>query len=196
MPLSAFDVRSVADDWESRRVRERWQREVRWRKAWGCIPTEYVHNAWIACAFVYGPHGWMHPDGQIGFIDNVGKWPAATDVYADWRALAAAFPFVTAGVTLFDGEASEERTLHPVVSFRVAGGAVEVVDPEAADVHAGHPAPTRSPDGPATLEDAVLRLLLSPERRETAIPWSWIARWGEEHRERCTTAADATGGEE
>jgi len=35
------------------------------RERWRPVSTEYVHNSWVSCAFIGGPHGWCHPDGQI-----------------------------------------------------------------------------------------------------------------------------------
>lgn len=56
-------------------------------KAIGHIETQYVENDWISCCFIYGPHGWMHPDGIIGFKDNVGKWPSVEEIYENWEKM-------------------------------------------------------------------------------------------------------------
>jgi hypothetical protein len=56
-----------------------WDRENRWKRAWGAIETQYVRNNWIGSSFIYGPHGWCHPDGRIHYIDNVGKWPSVEE---------------------------------------------------------------------------------------------------------------------
>jgi hypothetical protein len=65
--------------------RAHYDREQRWKEAWGAVETQYVHNHWIGSSFIHGPHGWCHPDGQIYYIDNVGKWPSIEDILADWR---------------------------------------------------------------------------------------------------------------
>ena len=44
-----------------------------WQRQWGYLQTEYVSNSWISACFIGGPHGWMHPDGQIGFLDNTTR---------------------------------------------------------------------------------------------------------------------------
>lgn len=95
--------------------------------ALGVVQTEYVSNTWASCAFIYGPHGWMHPDGSVGFIDNVGKWPDAKEVYNDWLKLSAAFPFLNLHATLMSGEECEDDS-YPLVTFRIAAGAVTVLE--------------------------------------------------------------------
>lgn len=159
---------------------DHWLQEQKWKSKWGTIETSYVSNSWVACAFVGGPHGWCHPDGAIGFVDNVGKWPDAISIYRDWARLAKEFPFLDIGVTLFDGESCEEGT-RPVVSFKIQKGKVSVHDPETFDVHEGHPAATRSPESsggnsPKEKEEELLRLFGSIEN-ERGIPFSWIEEW-------------------
>lgn len=95
-------------------------------EAVGVVLTEYVGNDWASCAFIYGPHGWLHPDGTIGYIDNVGKWPEAEAVYNDWVLLAKAFPYLELHATLMSEEASEHDTSYPLVTFIVANGQVHV----------------------------------------------------------------------
>jgi len=95
-----------------------WNREVRWKEAWGAIETSYVKNYWIGSAFIYGPHGWCHPDGQIAYIDNVGKWPTVEEIQADWQLLATAFPFLDLTATLMSGEDCVDNT-RPVVAMHV-----------------------------------------------------------------------------
>lgn len=137
-----------------------------WQERWGCICTEYVHNSWISSPFIYGAHGWCHPDGKIGFIDNVGKWPSGEAVFLDWEIIAKKFPFLDLGITLMSGEQCEDDTL-PIVSMRVQNGAVTVIDPRATNVHAQHQSAfdvvgTRNPLGV-----------------EGAIPDQWILEWKE-----------------
>jgi hypothetical protein len=110
-------------DWKAH-----WDRCDRWKTAWGAIETEYVRNNWIGSSFIYGPHGWCHPDGQIYYRDNVGKWPSIEEIRADWQTLLTAFPFLCLTVTLMSGESCEDHT-EPVVSMRVADGQVQLVEP-------------------------------------------------------------------
>lgn len=101
----------------------------RWLGSWGFVDTCYVHNDWIACSYIHGPHGWMHPNGRILFVDNVGKWPSVKEVLADWKELAQAFPFVELDSVLMDREYGEDGR-QPVVGFHVEGGKVEMFDPD------------------------------------------------------------------
>jgi len=105
-----------------------------WLAKWGFIQTEYVCNEWIATCYAGGPHGWMHPDGSVGYAENIGKWPEVEEVYEDWTKIAEAFPFLNLEVTLMSGEQTEYHS-RPVVSFLIRNGAVELVDPERYDIH-------------------------------------------------------------
>ena len=71
--------------------------------------TNYVHNDWISCCFAGGPHGWCHPDGTILFNDNVGKWPVAADILADWQLIARKWPFLDLEVAVMSGESCEDQ---------------------------------------------------------------------------------------
>jgi hypothetical protein len=136
--------------------RVHWDRCERWKTAWGVIATEYVHNSWIGCSFIHGPHGWCHPDGQIYYIDNVGKWPSIEEIRTDWQTLATAFPFLILTVTLMSGEGCEDYT-RPVVAIAVADGQVKLMEPDVGD----HGAPRRD-FGAA----AMSLLALNPSHRE------------------------------
>ena len=142
----------------------------KWRENWGLVYTDYVINSWISCSFVGGPHGWCHPDGTIGFSDNVGKWPSVEEVYNDWVILSKEFPFLDIGVTLMSGESCEDD-ISPVVSFIVKDGTVQVVDPDKVNVHENHKMP--EPKDPLM----ALMALLSDNSNENAIPMDVIRSW-------------------
>lgn len=153
-----------------------------WEKAWGVIPTQYVANEWISCAYAGGPYGWCHPDGTIGHTANIGKWPAVAEVYEDWRMIAREFPFVDAEVTLMDH--SEGSSGNPVASFLIRNGEVEIVNPGKRNIHleSGREIPDdfayESSSPPETLEG------------EHAISMEQIREWAgeflQEHPEYCT----------
>lgn len=149
-----------------------WEAAADFRELWGTIPTDYVTNNWVSSAFVYGPHGWCHPDGTISYDDNVGKWPNLDDIIKDWDTLAAAFPFLDLTVTLMNGESCEDDT-RPVVTLKVRNGNVTVCPPEPA-VDTTYPA--------RDLADAIQKLATSGvEGRECGIPMAWIDEWGAQH---------------
>ena len=99
-----------------------------YRKQRKCISSTYITNCWISSSYIGGPHGWCHPDGNIGFADNVGKWPSVEEVKEDWDKVAAAFPFLELEVTLMSGENCEYEST-PVVSMLIRNGEVTLVDP-------------------------------------------------------------------
>ena len=108
-------------------------------------------------------------------MDNVGKWLTVEEVYEDWKTMAKAFPFLDIGATFYNGELGDGE-VYPVVSIRVVGECVSLVDPSEEDVHAGHPPAKRSPwslgDG-----DFSRTLNASIERREQGIPDEWVEEW-------------------
>jgi hypothetical protein len=155
-----------------------WERHEEWREDWGFVSTEYVHNDWISCSFINGPHGWCHPDGTIGFRDNVGKYPSGEDILRDWCLLASEFPFVDLTVVMMDREESEEEERIPVMGFRVADGLVEVFDPKIEP-------PDYSRELPSfDIEKEFERTPMFSRDREHGIPWSWIKEWRDNHRRR------------
>lgn len=136
--IRLFGFPVISEDAGIKETRAGLSAQDEWRNQWGYIHTAYVHNSWIASSYIGGPHGWMHPDGTIGFSHNVGKWPSVDEVATDWAKLASAFPFIDVGVTLMDREWSEDDR-NPVVSMIVRDGSVRLVEPMSEGVHVGHP---------------------------------------------------------
>lgn len=149
--------------------RAHWDRCERWKTAWGAIETNYVHNNWIGSSFIHGPHGWCHPDGQLYYIDNVGKWPSVEEILADWQLLARAFPFLILTVTLMSGESGSDDT-RPVVAMAVADGQVRLMEPNVGD----HGTPRRNFDETAAAAIVMLRPAQReryPFREEVMLAW-------------------------
>lgn len=122
----AIESGAVKDSWGLKwNLQEAAQQKI--KDAINPIETSYVKNDWTSCAFIYGAHGWCHPDGKIGFVDNVGKWPSAEEVYEDWRKLSAAFPYLDLHVTLMSGESCEDDCT-PVITFIVNHGLVGIAE--------------------------------------------------------------------
>ena len=96
------------------------------QKKWGLIKTKYIHNDWISCSWIGGPHGWCHPDGTIAFCNNIGKYAEVEEVYNDLRILGKHFPFLRLTCTLMDGE--EGETYRSLVSMKLSNGEVEFID--------------------------------------------------------------------
>jgi len=169
--LSAVHIPHVRDGvgisnipWE-----ERERAAVAWREAWGCVSTEYVSNNWLSTSFIYGPHGWCHPDGTIAFVDNVGKWPSVEEVFTEWVEIAQAFPFLRLASTLMDGESCDSAI--PVVTIIVTNGDASLVEGDISHHH-GYPAPTPRSD------DSMMNLTQwTHECEHGPIPSEWYDEW-------------------
>jgi hypothetical protein len=165
------------EDLRSNRMELREYRELQnaWQNLWGCVSTSYVHNSWVSCAFIGGPHGWCHPNGQIGFFDNIGKYPSVEEVRDDWKAVAAAFPFLDIDVTLMSKGSGEEGSV-PVVGFRIRGTDVEVVTDNLHTLHQDHKIPEQeSREG--WIERLATGLGSGSHLHERGVPDSMLTAW-------------------
>lgn len=163
---------------------------MEFHETWGSVKTEYVRNCWVACPYVFGPHGWMQTDGRIQFGDNVGKYPEVEDVLADWIKIAEAFPFLMLDAVLMDGEGCEadDRELEPVSLFRVREGEVELLDPNGLYIPFsafGHGINTVTDvtrrDVAASLSGLLGGSIMPDGRtRENAIPLTTIQEWADQ----------------
>jgi hypothetical protein len=98
------------------------------RERLGCVETAYVESNFANSSFIYGAHGWCHPNGSIKYTDNVGKWPSVAEIYHDWVAIAKRFPFLHLDATLYSGESCEDDK-HPIVTISVRNEVVTVGKP-------------------------------------------------------------------
>lgn len=164
------------DDGDISGLSDHWEKEELWRKRWGYVDTEYVHNSWIACPYIFGPHGWCHPDGTIGYVDNIGKYPSCEEIVAEWQVLAAAFPFLHLDVTLMSAEHCEEHKV-PVFGLTVRGRVVDPCDPQL--LHKTHPTPCRFHPEANDADDIRRRFGMGfqDNSSERGVPWSWIEEW-------------------
>lgn len=128
MPDGEIDLEKF---WKNQNVF--WEKFRGWQEDWGVLDTGFVKNSWISREFAGGFCGWCHPDGMIGFTDNLGVYPAVSAVYEDWRKIAREFPFLEAEATLMNN--SKRYPAKPVVSFLIRDGEVDVVDPKRRNIH-------------------------------------------------------------
>lgn len=110
---------------------EEYEAQAIWSYQWGSLKIGELRNHIIS----YG-YGWCRPNGYIGLIDNIGKWPKIRSIYEDLISIASTFPYLSMGVTIMSASRTEGGS--PVVSMRVKEGTVTLVDPEDEDVHSGH----------------------------------------------------------
>lgn len=136
------------------------------RRELGFVQTNYITNSWASCAYVYGPHGWCSPKGEICHVDNVGKWPSAEMIYNDLLMLAAAFPYLNLTATVMSGEMGEALK-EPLITFVVRAGEVLITDD-----HQAHHFNVTMPE-----RDAAAMLLSMS--REQGLPDRWITEFGE-----------------
>lgn len=164
------------DRLRSQNMREEWARQERWAELWGAFDTQYVHNSWMSCAYIGGPHGWCHPDGRIWYQDNVGKWPSVEEVLADWAKIACEFPFLKLAATLMDAEWCEDAP-RPVVTIRVEGGIAFAVEGDLR-WHAEHEALAKQTIDSQIAKFATANTAWGWNAREHGpIPEEWYARW-------------------
>lgn len=80
---------------------------VAWQERIGALDLFYLNNNRIMSAWYGGPHGWCDWNGDIGCTTwNIGKWPSNLEVSEDWRAIAAAFPYLELRAQCVDDEGS------------------------------------------------------------------------------------------
>ena len=165
-----------SDDWmpPMRDDIDIWALRQDFKEQMAMVDTNYVHNTWASSAFIFGPHGWMHPDGQIGHVDNVGKWPSVSEILKDLGKLQTAWPLLEMTATLFDGEGVEDAK--PVVTLLVRPGHGIQATLEHEEHH--YPMPTFK----RSLDDLTVLLgtepLHSGPGREQGLPDAWIEELG------------------
>lgn len=93
---------------------------------WKSIKLNHLTNRWISSSWIGGANGWCHPNGEIKYCDNIGKYPDVEEVYSDLEKLAKAFPFLNMTVSLMDGE--RDYCHNSLVSIKVSNGAVDFID--------------------------------------------------------------------
>ncbi len=126
--LNNFRIENGGDSTDFKLLRPFWDKRQQFLDSIGFISTNYVHNSWGSCAFIFGPHGWCHPDGTIQYSDNIGKYPSVEEVLEDWTKLAVAFPYLDLNVTLMSDESGEDHKI-PVVNNRVINGIATLEEP-------------------------------------------------------------------
>lgn len=173
VPLISFTARSTQKGWD-----EIDRRREQFHKRWGSIRTAYVTNQWVSCSFVGGPHGWCHPDGKIGFIDNVGKWPQVEAVYEDWKMLVKEFPFLEVDVSLKSGESLTEG-ITTLVGFKIRKGKIKLVGPETV-LHEDHPPATRGNRFDNFSDEDAMVMRMTTSDAEQGLPITWIEEWAKD----------------
>lgn len=117
---------------------------------------EYLGIDLASSCYVGGPTGWCNVDGTIALESkNVGKWPSVAEVFAEWKMIAEAFPFLDLTCTLYSGEYCEEN-IKPIVTYVVKDGAVTIEEPAAEE--------------PVIFKDVDFNFI---NRKEQGLPQDW-----------------------
>lgn len=95
---------------------------------------EYLDTEWISSPFVFGPHGWIHPNGVILNTDNIGKWPSEDEVTKELQIIAKAFPFLDMDAVCMSGESCEKDTV-PTDAWTVKEGTVTTLEDPSMGFH-------------------------------------------------------------
>lgn len=99
-----MDIRYLqGKDWS-----EQWDNFEKWKKQWGCLELSFLCNDWISCSYIGGPYGWVSPNGEVGGLFDIGKYPSVEEVEEDLKKIATAFPFLEFTIYMVD-EVYEDR---------------------------------------------------------------------------------------
>lgn len=104
------------------------EKKKKFAEQWKPVSTDYIQNSWVSCPWVGGPHGWCHPDGTIGYCNNIGKYPEPEYIYNDLVKIAKEFQFVEFFCCVMNDEECSEN-LETRLSFLVKDGKVKILDP-------------------------------------------------------------------
>lgn len=105
-------------------IMDRFEFEGKLRASLGCLDLTYISNYWASSCFMYGAHGWCHPNGTLFYRYNVGKWPSEEELTEEWSKVAEAFPFLDLHVMFMSGEGCEDNT-EMVFGLHVVDGKAE-----------------------------------------------------------------------
>ncbi len=138
----------------------------------GFVLTSYISNDWLSSAYIFGPHGWCSPRGEICHTDNIGKWPSVEEVFGDFVKIANAFPFLKMTATLMSGEHSDDGIV-PLITFVIRDGMTSMTDE-----HDKHHFVVTFPDR----SDEAMFNRLKKFDSEQGIPNEWVLEYGEKFK--------------
>ena len=117
-----MDIRyMIGKDWS-----EQYQVLETWKKQWGCLNLHFLCNDWISCSYVGGPYGWISPNGEVGGIFDIGKYPSVGAVEEDLKKIAEAFPFLE--FTIYMVDEIYEETIDVDAEWEVKNGTVTLIN--------------------------------------------------------------------
>lgn len=100
-----------------------------WYKDNGILELQYFHNDWIASSNINGANGWMHPDGTIYWLNNIGKYPDEESIMSDLNMISSNFTDLDFYVDVFDYEMKLDEKIpediKPIFSKHIHNGIIE-----------------------------------------------------------------------
>ena len=105
---------------------EQWNTFEDWKKQWGCLELNWLCNQWISCAYIGGPYGWISPNGEVGGLFDIGKYPSVEEVEEDLKEIATAFPFLE--FTIYMVDEVYEETIDVDAEWEVKNGTVTLIN--------------------------------------------------------------------
>lgn len=97
----------------------------------GQLDCTYLINRFATSCFVYGPHGWLSPEGKIDYIDCVGKWPSVHGIYQDFYNIANRWPFIKLTATCIDTLYIDGQDIKkPLFNITINNGRIKISDPD------------------------------------------------------------------
>lgn len=85
------------------------------------VSLGHLQSDWIACSYIHGPHGPVHPNGTVHMEKNFGKWPSVEEIEGELATVAREFPWLEFNLYLWDNP-EEERRGDPDISWRLVSG--------------------------------------------------------------------------
>lgn len=99
---------------------EVWKKNQVFQEAFGHIPLSHLSSNWVACSYIFGPHGPVHPDGTVYMTRNFGKWPSIEEVETELDKLRE-FNWLTLNVYLWDNY-EEKYEGDPTYGWKLSNG--------------------------------------------------------------------------
>jgi len=110
-----------------------WEREDRFKAAFGHIYLTHLRSRWVASSYVGGPQGPVSPSGKVLLAVNFGKWPTEEEIEGDLTKIAEAFPWLTFDLSVW-GHREEGDDGPPSNSWHLEAGKWEPIEPKVLQV--------------------------------------------------------------
>ena len=174
------------DDVEDIHTMDRFEFQTQLRASLGCLELEYLGNHWASSSFVYGAHGWCHPDGTLFNRYNVGQWPTEGDLIAEWSRIAETFPFLDLHAMFMSGANCEDNT-EMVFGLHVVNGKIERYEEPKPEIVEAWETKLKAQPEPVFLwgENGLAN--------ENGLPGEWVAEYAARVR-KAAEAIDRTNG--